>query len=82
MDKIADNSFSEVYEFLVSSPSPEEILAFRPSPATQDRIRFLLQVNQERNLTPEEELELSEFDKIEHVVRMLKIYAKAKIQQR
>lgn len=82
MDQISDRSFSEVYEFLVSSPTPEDILAFRPSAETQERIHYLLDANKERTLSPEEELELNEFDKIEHVVRMMKIYAKAKMQQR
>ena len=34
--------YQEVYYFLASSPTPEQILAFRPSEATQTRIQALL----------------------------------------
>jgi hypothetical protein len=37
MDALKSSAYSEVSKFLVSSPTPEEILAFRPSEATQER---------------------------------------------
>lgn len=50
---------------LSSSPTPEEILAFRPSEATQERIRALLAANKAGILSAEETIELEEFDKVE-----------------
>jgi hypothetical protein len=79
MDILKPAAFSEVCEFLISSPTPENILAFRPSETVQERIRRLLAANKIGELSPEERLELEEFDKVEHFVRMLKIHAQAKL---
>jgi len=68
--------YQEVFDFLVSSPTPERILAFRPSESTQERIRALLEANKANRLTAEEQIELDEFEQVEHFVRMLKIYAR------
>jgi hypothetical protein len=35
-------TYDEVYEFLLTRPTPQEILAFRPSEAIQQRMRALL----------------------------------------
>ena len=66
--------YQEVYQFLASRPTHEEILAFRPSPDTQARIRQLLGANKEGHLTPDEESELDEFERVEHFIRMLKLH--------
>jgi hypothetical protein len=68
--------YQEVFAFLVSSPTPEQIIAFRPSEATQKRVRTLLEANKESRLTAEEQAELDEFEQVEHFVRMLKIHAR------
>ena len=74
--------YDEVYRFLVKSPSPEDILAFQPSEATSRRIRHLLSENKRRKLTLEEAAELDEFDRIEHMMRMFKIYATEVVEKR
>lgn len=76
MSIIEHSVYSEVYRFLASSPSKEEILAFRPSQATQNRIRELLQLNKGNLLTIEQQAELDEFEQVEHFVRMLKLYTR------
>jgi hypothetical protein len=73
--------YREIYYFLASSPSREEILAFRPSPFTQERITELLIANKEGRLTPEQEAELDEFEQVEHFVRMLKLLQLNKTQR-
>jgi hypothetical protein len=81
MDVLKPAAFSEVevYEFLISSPTPQEILEFRPSETVQDRIRRLLAANKIGELSTKETLELEEFNRVEHFVRMLKIHAQAKL---
>lgn len=69
-------TYREVYYFLASAPSHEAILAFRPSEATQKRIRALLDANKEGHLSPEEQAELDEFEQVEHFVRMLKLHTR------
>jgi hypothetical protein len=71
--------FNEVYDFLLSSPTAQQIVSFRPSETTQDRIRDLLGRNQEGRLTEDEQIELDEFLRVEHFVRMLKIKARQKL---
>jgi len=66
--------YQEVYYFLASVPTCAEILAFRPSDATRQRVRMLLEANQENRLTAGEQAELDEFEQVEHFVRMLKLH--------
>ena len=68
-------AFDEVYEFLLSAPTPQDVIAFRPSEATQARVAGLLAKNKESALTLDEQAELDEFGRVEHFVRMLKIKA-------
>ncbi len=32
----------EVFDFLLSAPTPEEVIALHPSKAAQDRLRYLI----------------------------------------
>jgi hypothetical protein len=73
--------YQEIYEFLVSSPTPAEIIAFRPSEMTQMRVRTLLDANKENHLTPDEQIELDEFERAEHFMRMLKAHARQNLSQ-
>lgn len=74
-------AYAEVYRFLVTSPTPEAIIAFRPSEATQERVRQLLGKQSEGELTREEEDELNEFENINHFMSMLKVYAREHLQR-
>ena len=71
--------WNEVDEFLTSTSTPQQILAFRPSQAAQERLRFLLNANGCRPLTADEEAELSENLTVEQFIRRLKIRALAKV---
>ena len=48
----------EVMAFLLSSPTPQAIIEFRVSNAAQQRLRYLLDANRNRTLSPEEADEL------------------------
>jgi hypothetical protein len=74
--------YQEVYYFLASQPTPEQILAFRPSEGTQTRIRALLESNKAGRLTPDEQAELDEFEQVEHFVRMLKLHTQQMLNQK
>jgi hypothetical protein len=67
--------WNEVDGFLTSAPTPEQILAFRPSQAAQERLRCLLDANQSRPLTADEEVELNETLAVENFMRRLKVRA-------
>jgi hypothetical protein len=69
----------EILEFLTSTPTPEQIIAFRPSQDTQQRVSDLLDRSHNGALTAEEQIELDEFEQVEHLMRMLKARAKSRL---
>ena len=72
--------WNEVDEFLTSTPTPKQILEFRPSQPAQERLHNLLEASSSRTLTADEEAELNETMAIEQFMRRLKIKALAKSQ--
>jgi hypothetical protein len=76
MAVVQSPAYQEVYQFLVSSPTPEQIIAFRPSGVIQERVRQLLTANQADGLATQEQAELDEFERVNHFMSMLKIYAR------
>jgi hypothetical protein len=73
------NPSDEVLDFLISRPTPEAIIALRPSPASQARLRMLLDSKRENLLTDAERTELDGYLQLEHFVRRLKIRAREKL---
>ncbi len=67
---------NEVYDFLLSMPSPEQIIAYRPSEESQIRLRYLLDANRNNQLSADDSAELDEYMQIEHFMRMLKARAR------
>jgi hypothetical protein len=72
----------EILDVLLSRPSPEDILALRPSDAAQARLRELLDTNRHNALTDEQKAELTSFLELETFVRRLKIRAREKLAER
>lgn len=73
--------YTEVYEFLASSPSREEILNFRPSDDSLARLSALRDRERQADLSPEEAAELDEWERVEHLVRMVKLTSRKQMQQ-
>lgn len=63
---------SDVLEFLAGLPSPEEILALRPSATLQARVSALLEKNRHEPLSPDEQEEWRQYQYLEHLVRLAK----------
>ncbi len=74
-------AWDDLDEFLTSSPTLQQILDYRPSEAAQARVRELLQLNREGNLSPTENAELDDYLVLENFMRHLKIKALAKLQK-
>lgn len=68
---------AEVLETLAKLPTPQEVLALRPSPSLQERIDSLLEKNRATGLSSEEEQEWERYQYLEHLVRMAKARALA-----
>lgn len=74
--------YDEFAEFITSEPTLEQIVQFQVSEMAQSRISELLAANRNRRLTDSEEIELNEYQRLEHIVRRAKIRALQKLAQR
>lgn len=71
---------SQIIELLASQPTPEAVLAIRPSPVLQERMSELLAQNKSGTLTRSEEVELDRYMLLEHWVRLAKAHAYKNLQ--
>ena len=62
--------------FLARGPQPDEIVAFKPSPAAVEHVRELLRLNKDGNLTPAEAAEMDEIAELDQIVSLNKAEAK------
>lgn len=69
----------ELVDFLTASPTPEAIVAFRPSDALEQRLSDLLARKRTDGLSQEEQTELDEFMRMNHFMNMLKIRARQRL---
>lgn len=72
--------FGEIIDFLASTPTPEAIIAFKPSSRLEQRLSDLLEQNRRETLTAEDRQELDEFLRMNHFMNMLKIRARQKLR--
>ncbi|MEY3403763.1 MAG: hypothetical protein AN487_08535 [Anabaena sp. CRKS33] len=64
--------YQYILNFLASNPTPPQIAEFKPTPEMQDRLRTLLIQSKADKLTPRELQELNEYERIEHLIVMIK----------
>ncbi len=61
-----------ILDFLASQPTAEQLVAFAPTPAMTERLQWLLARHTAGESTPAETAELDEYERIEHLMIMLK----------
>jgi hypothetical protein len=71
---------SDVLDFLMTAPSPQQMIDFHASEAAQERLRYLLEANRQGVLTPDERAELDEASQMNHLVMLLKARAHKTLQ--
>ena len=71
----AGTLFEEITDFLVSGPTPEQIVAYQAPDMLNMRLQDLLDKNQTSLLTAEERAELDTFLQIGHLLTILKAKA-------
>lgn len=64
--------YDELLDLLAESADAERLLGFRLSDARQIRLDALLEKNRDGTLTEVESAELDDYERFEHVVRLLK----------
>jgi methylase of polypeptide subunit release factors len=68
-------TYDEIVDLFARGASSAEVLAFRPSEETQERVRELLERNAADELTVEEAAELERFGELEHLMQLVKARA-------
>ncbi|MEM7113268.1 MAG: hypothetical protein AAF614_12610 [Chloroflexota bacterium] len=63
---------SDIISFLSSNPTSKAVLDYQLAPIHQERTQRLLELNKAHLLGADEQLELDELEKIEHIIIMLK----------
>lgn len=74
-------AYLEVLDFLMTRPTPQDIIAFKVSPKAQDRLSSLLDKNREGILTEAEVAELDVYEQLEHLMILMKARAFASVDQ-
>lgn len=70
----------DIVRLLASQPTPEQILAIRPSPELQARVSDLLTQSKLGTLSAKGEAELERYLTLEHLVRLAKTHAMKQLQ--
>ena len=70
--------YDELLDVLAESADVGRLLSFRLSSEKQARLDDLLEKNREGQLTEEETGELDDYERLEHLVRLLKARARQK----
>ena len=68
-------SYDEIVDLFARGASSAELLAFRPSLETQERVGDLLERNAAGELTAEEAAELEILGELEHLMQLVRIRA-------
>ena len=71
---VTQKSYDEIVDLFALTNSAE-ILAFRPSTDSQERVRYLLERNESGELTDDEAAELERFGELEHLMQLVKARA-------
>jgi hypothetical protein len=69
-------AFEELVDFIAAGTTPQNVIAFRPSVAAQDRVEDLLSREKDGNLSPAEKSELDHYLQLEHLMRLAKARAR------
>ena len=69
---LAPETYRYVLNFLVSNPTPQQVLDFRPTASMQRRLGDLVGKSSNGQITESEQQELDEYEQIEHLIILLK----------
>jgi uncharacterized protein (DUF433 family) len=73
-------TYLEVLDFLVTRPTSEQLLTFKVSEQSQERLQALLQKNRDASLNPSETAELNMYEQLDSLMTLLKVRAFAATQ--
>jgi len=73
-------AYEEVIDFLAAGRSPREIIEFRPSEEARARVYDLVAREKSYGLSAEEAMELDNYMRLEHLMRLTKASARVENQ--
>ena len=73
----AHQTASDFVDFLVSNPAEQEVSNYQFAQQVQERINTLLEHNRLGSLSKADAVELDDYLKLEHVIRVLKLKLKS-----
>lgn len=73
---IQSRAYEEIISFIMLGKSSEEIVSFKPSEATSNRVSELLHKEKNEGISSDEKSELDHYMLIEHLMRLAKARAK------
>ena len=69
-------AYEELIDFIAAGTTPDNVVAFRPSEETKQRVADLLCREKTTGLTPDELSELDRYMQLEHLMRLAKARAR------
>jgi len=74
-------AYDEIVEFIAAGSTPASLLSFQASEESRQRVHELIQKEKSDGLLPEETTELNDCLQLEHLMRMAKARARARVGQ-
>jgi hypothetical protein len=74
--EVAEKAYEEIVDLFARGSSSREIIRFHPSPAAQERARYLLGRSKNGEITEEEAAELDRLGQLEHMMQLVKARAR------
>jgi len=74
--EVTAKAYDEIIDLFARGSSAREIVRFHPSPAAQERVRYLLQRGKSGEWTEDEAAELDRLGQLEHMVQLVKARAR------
>ena len=68
-------AYEEIVDFIAAGTTPGNIIAFRPSEASKERVAELIHREKTTGLSSEEASELDHYMQLEHLMRLAKARA-------
>nr|WP_290222883.1 hypothetical protein [Trichocoleus desertorum] len=69
-------AYEEVIDFIAAGTTPDNVVSFRPSEATKQRVVDLIRRKKTTELAPDERSELEHYMQLEHLMRLAKARAR------
>lgn len=72
----AANSYEGIIDFIAAGTTPAAVVAFRPSDSVQQRVSELVERSKDGSISAEDQSELDDYLRLEHIMIMAKARAR------